>query len=88
MQIHIMIILIHYKFYGILPIGHLVMAQFCFILNQYKGNNSCITEAILTKLDIFQRIMVIYIYIYIYKFNEIPSIGQAQFVNFKSVQGQ
>ena len=42
------------------------------ILNQYKGNNSCATEAILTKLDVRQRNMVIYIHI---MFHEIPVIG-------------
>ena len=40
--------------------------------NQYKGNNSCTTDAILTKLDVRQRNMVIYIYI---KFHQIPLIG-------------
>ena len=32
------------------------------ILNQYKGNNSCTTDAILTKLHVHQCIMVIYIH--------------------------
>ena len=47
------------------------MAQFV-ISNQYKGNNSCPTDAILTKLTVHQRIMVIYIHI---KFHKIPLIG-------------
>ena len=42
------------------------------ILNQYKGNNSCTTDAILTKLDLHQCIMVICIHI---KFHQIPLTG-------------
>ena len=41
------------------------------ILGQYKGNNACTTNAILTKLDMHQCIMVIYIHI---KFHQIPMI--------------
>ena len=47
------------------------MAQL-LILNQCKGNNSCTTDAILTKLKVHQRIVVIYIHI---KFHQIPLIG-------------
>ena len=42
------------------------------ILSQYRGNNACITDAILTKLNVHQRIEVIYILI---KFHQIPLIG-------------
>ena len=63
-----MVIPIHFKFHEILPIGHLVMAQFVD-LNQCKGNNSCTTDAILPKPDVHQRIMVVYIHI---KFHQIP----------------
>ena len=41
-------------------IGYLDMPQFV-ILNKFKGNNSCITNAILTKLDVHQHIKVTYI---------------------------
>ena len=42
------------------------------ILNHYKGNNSCTIEAMLTKLDVHQCIMVIYMHI---KFHEIQLNG-------------
>ena len=35
------------------------------ILNQLKGNNSCITEASLTKIDAHLRVILIYIYIFL-----------------------
>ena len=37
------------------------------ILNQFKGYNSCTTEASLTKLDMHQHVIVIYIYIKFYE---------------------
>ena len=67
-----MVIQICYEFHEILSIAHLVMAQFLLILNQHKGNNSCNTYAILTKLDVHQRIMEIYIH---FKFQQIPLVG-------------
>ena len=42
------------------------------ISDQYKGNNSSTTKAVLTKLDVHQRIIVIYIHI---KFHQNPLIG-------------
>ena len=42
------------------------------ILNQYMGNNSCSTDAILTKLNMHQSIMVICSH---NKFHQIPLIG-------------
>ena len=44
------------------------------ICNHYKGSNSNSTDAILTNLDVHQRIMVIHICIHI-KFHQIPFIG-------------
>ena len=41
-------------------IGYLDKPQFVS-LNQIKGNNSCITNAILIKLDVHQHIKVTYI---------------------------
>ena len=58
-QIHVLVIQIHYKFHEILPVGHLVMAQF---VDLNKGNNSCICEAILAKVYMHQRNIVIYIH--------------------------
>ena len=59
MQIHVMVIQIHI----------LSFMKFCpwvtklwlnlLILYQHKGNNSCTTDAILTKLDVHQSIMVV-----------------------------
>ena len=46
--------------------------MYLLILNQYKGNNSCTADAILIKLYVHQRIIVIYIHI---KFHQIQSIG-------------
>ena len=47
------------------------MAHF-LIINQNKGNNSCTTDAILTKFDVHQRIKVIYAHL---KFHQIPLVG-------------
>ena len=47
------------------------MAYVFFILNQYKGNNSRTTDAILTKLDMHQRIKVIYAHL---KLHQIPLV--------------
>ena len=66
-----MLIHFHYKFHEILFLGFLVMAQL-LIVNQYKGNNSCTSDAFLTKLKVHQRIVVIYIHIKVY---QIPLIG-------------
>ena len=43
-----------------------------WILNQIKGYNSCITVASLTKLDMHQRVIMIYIY---FIFHEILFTG-------------
>ena len=43
-------------------------------LNQYKGNNSCTTDASLIKFDVHQRIMVIYTCIH-NMFHRIPLTG-------------
>ena len=59
------------KFHEIQLIGYLVMVQYVDF-NQYKGTNSCTTEAILTKLDMHQRILVICYHI---KFHKIPLNG-------------
>ena len=42
-------------------IGYLIMANY-MDLNQFKGNNSCITKARLTNVDVRQRVIMIYIY--------------------------
>ena len=47
---------IQLKSHEVLVIGYLVMANY-----QFNGYISCITEAILTKSDMHQRIMAVYI---------------------------
>ena len=43
--------------------GKTVHVHATTILNQIKGYNSCITVASLTKLDVHQRVIMIYIFI-------------------------
>ena len=78
---------IHYRFHEILFIGYPIWL-ICSFSQQFKGNNLCIIEVILTKL--YMQIQVIVIHNQ-NKFHEILSIGHlaiAHFVDFKSVQGQ
>ena len=59
-----------------------------WILNQFKGNKSCITDAILTQLSEHSRIMTIHD---CFKFHEIPFTGclvMPHLVDFKAIQGQ
>ena len=63
------------------------MANF-WILNQFnKDNKSCITDVIVTKLNVYS-IMTIH---NCFKFHKIPLTGclvMTQFVDFKAIQGQ
>ena len=58
-----------------------------WILNQFNGK-SCITDAIMTKLNVHSRIMTRHNY---FTFNEIPFMGclvMIQFVDLEAIQGQ
>ena len=58
------------------------------ILSQFKGDNSCTTEASLAKLNIRQHLIAIHI---CSKFHKIPVshyLVMAYFINFKLIQGQ
>ena len=67
--------------------GILVMANLQ-ILSQFKGNKSCITDAIMTKLNVNSHIMTIH---HDFKFHEIPFVCclvLTQFVDLQVIQGQ
>ena len=59
-----LVIMIHtyFKVYEVPVIGYLDMANF-IDLNKIKGENACRAKASLTKVDVHQRIKVIYIYL-------------------------
>ena len=61
--VHTHVIRIHilFKLHVVPIIGYLIMANY-MDLNQFKGNNSCITKARLTNVDVRQRVIMIYIY--------------------------
>ena len=56
-------------------------------LNQFKGYNSCITEASLMKIDLHQHITVIYVYFKFYKNLFGSYLVMANFMDFKSILG-
>ena len=60
--------------------GYLGMAYF-IDLNQFKGNNSCITEASRVKLNMYQCLIAIHIYFSSY-------LVIAYFIDVKSIQVQ
>ena len=58
------------------------------VLNQCKGNNSCIKDAILTKLDTRHHVMMVHIVTEV-QWNSIYSFASyASNCDFKSIKGQ
>ena len=64
----VIVIHIYLKFHGILVIRYLVMTNL-FDFKPFKGNNSCTSDASLTKHEVHLCLTVIYIYITI---GEVP----------------
>ena len=56
-------------------------------LNQFKGYNSCITNASLTKLDVHQCLIVMYICSKFHIFRLRGYLVIANYMDFKSIQG-
>ena len=89
----LIVIYMYFKFHEIRfrgYLGYLVIAKYTvygWILNKFKGYNSWVTKASLAKLDMHQRLIVIYIW---FKFHEIQFRGYlviAKYMDFKSTQG-
>ena len=67
-----MMMIIYIQFYKISFQGTLYIYGFFVDLNQFKGNNSCITHAMMTILDVNCPVITIY---YCFKFHVILFIG-------------